>query len=311
MNDSLQVNISDNTQDNIAASTSYVTNIIFYTCLAVGIIGNSVVILVYSQINKERRNDHRGNNYQAHVRTKQIRYYIPSLAAFDLAVLIIASSPASHINIWLCKVSTFLVFSAVRFSGLILLLTAIQRFMFIALIPKRVLSIRQLRISLAVVSVLGGMATLPDLFLIEITLTSINEIAVGSINETLMSLINETVVNPVNEIVVGSINETKCAFDQSFARKAAITASLVFMLLVIAIVGCLYAQILRILVTKLKTLNKEQGQRRKVSQLETPQETNMKYGSCKYKANTSNDIGAKLELTHGTRTHQKESKPLL
>ena len=133
MNDSLQVNLSDNIQDNITASTSYVTNIIFYICLAVGIIGNSVVILIYSQINKERRNHQSGNNYQSHV-----RYYIPSLAAFDLAVLIIAASPASHVNIWLCKVSTFLVFSAVRISGLILLLITIQRFMYIALIPKRV-----------------------------------------------------------------------------------------------------------------------------------------------------------------------------
>ena len=139
----------------------------------------------------------------------------------------------------------------------------------------------------------------------------INETVVKPVKAIVMGSINETVLTPINETIMGSINETKCAFDQSFARKAAITASLVSMLLVIGIVGCLYAQILRILVTKLKKLNKEQGQRRKVCQLEKTQETNIKYGSCKCKANTSNDTCAKLDLTHGTRTHQQEKQTVV
>ena len=169
MNDSLKDDISSSIQDYIV--TRYLKTIIVYTCFVVGIIGNGVVILVYSRINKKQKRDG-GKDYKTHM-----RYYIPILAVFDLATLVFgAISPVGSTDFWLCKGLAFLLFSAVRTSGLLLLLITIQRFMYIALFPQRVLTLRQLRISVVVVTVVGAIATLPGLFFEKIQKDNVREI---------------------------------------------------------------------------------------------------------------------------------------
>ena len=242
MNNSLQIHTSDSLQDYI--SVRYVTSVvIFYTCLVIGIIGNSVVIFVYGPINDKQRSEG-GKDYRAHV-----RYYIPSLAVCDTATLIFGFSfPIRNRNVWLCKASSFLVFSSVRTSGLILLLIAMQRFMFIALQPKRVLTIAQLRGLLLVAIVTGALLSLPEVILLDIT----------NINVT---YINRTV------------SYTACGFGDPSAGTAVISVSFATMLVVIAFISGLYTYIARILVTKLKISSKKRGPGSDVSQAESSQET--------------------------------------
>ena len=81
MNGSLQVDVSGSIQDYSIAR--YMRTVIVYICFVVGIIGNGVVILVYSRINrKQKRNG--GKDDKTHV-----RYYIPILAVFDLSILVL------------------------------------------------------------------------------------------------------------------------------------------------------------------------------------------------------------------------------
>ena len=229
MNNSLQMNTSNNLQDYI--SVRYVTSVvIFYTCLVVGIIGNSVVIFVYGRINEKQRSEG-GKDHLTHV-----RYYIPSLAVCDTATLIFGFSfPIRNRNVWLCKASSFLVFSSVRTSGLILLLIAMQRFMFIALQPKRVLTIAQLRVLLLVAIVTGALLSLPEVILLDIT-----NINVTHINQT--------------------VTYTACGFGDPSAGTAVISASFATMLVVIAFISGLYTYIARMLVTKLKISSKNVDQ---------------------------------------------------
>ena len=230
-----------------------------------GIIDNGLVVFVYIRINKIR--SYGGKDHETHV-----RYFIPSLAVFDLATLIcFFALPVADKSVWLCKGVAFVMFSAVRTSILILLLIAVQRFMLIALIPKRVLSVRQLRISLAVGTLIGTLATLPDLFLIDTTVIYINETNVRYINDSNASNTNETYKM---EVINETVTDLHCGFRQfSRPRKAALTASLLLVLLVIATVSCLYAYILRILIIKLKLSNKNQGLRNNIGQHESLQET--------------------------------------
>ena len=333
MNVSFLVNVTDSKQDYIIRiSTS--TAIIFYACIFVGIIGNAVVFLVYSRINEKQRRDG-GKDYRTH-----IRYYIPILAVFDLVTLIVgAALPVNAINVWLCKGIYFLMFGAVRTSGLILLLIAIQRFMYIALFPKRVLSIRQLRVSLAVVTLFGAVLTLPDLILVNLRQTPymrytnktklryhndtlvkhINNTFVENINETTGKYIDETTGEYISETNVIFINQTvpylHCAFDyRSSARKAAIIVSLIIILLILFVVSCLYAQILRILLAKLKMPIKLRKPKKNVSQLESSQETGLEIESQKQRNDTNkvyerNDSGASIEFAYiGNQEGQKRQE---
>ena len=251
MNCSNNWNVSCSTQD--YTNATLIRGIISWTCAVVGIIGNVVVILVYSSIDKMQKRDG-GKDYKTHV-----RYYIPMLAVLDLVTLILAASrDLIHKNVWLCKGHTFLILSTIRASGLILLLITIQRFMYISLFPKRILSIKQLRILLTVPIGGGAIATLPDAFLIKYTTETyvryVNETAWRIINETIVNIektevyFNDTDVRPIDQKVYQSI----CHFSRSSAEKAVNLASFVIMLLIIFVVICLYTRILQILLTKLR-----------------------------------------------------------
>ena len=162
--------IKDILNSDIAARRLPMT-IILSIYLTVGLFGNSLVLFIYAwKINRESRGDRikedQGNN----------RYYIPSLALFDL-IAVISQALSSIIQneyfvefptTWLCKGLWFIGWCSSVISGLILLLIAIQRFLCIGLHPSRELSIRQLRILLAIVITVAFVCTAPTFSLVNI-----------------------------------------------------------------------------------------------------------------------------------------------
>ena len=252
-----------------------------------------MVILVYSHINKKQRQDG-GKYYKTHV-----RYYIPILAVFDLATLIFgAMLPLTLTNVWVCKGRYFLMFSAVRTSGLILLLISI--FMYIALFPKRVFSIRQLRMSVVAVTILGVVATVPDLF------STKYKTDVRYVNETTWKTrgkqidesgvyFNETYVRSVNQ----TVSQTYCIIARSSTQKAAISVSLVIVLLILLAVCCLYARILQILITKLKRASKKERPRNADGHLDSSHEMELESKRKRHETNRAYDeidMGSNIEL---------------
>ena len=156
MNDT---NNTDNFRDDLLITKTIISCVFVLT----GIIGNIVVLLVYKRIVEKRRRDDRSEGQM------RVRFYIPSLAVFDLAsVIFFAIFPLTAYHVWLCKGITLIGLTALKTSGLILLLISIQRFMFIVPQPKRILTVRQLKVLLAVITLVAFALTLPNAFMYDI-----------------------------------------------------------------------------------------------------------------------------------------------
>ena len=124
-----------------------------------------------------------------------------------------------------------------------------------------------------IVAAVGGViATLPDLFLREY-----REITyVRYINGTIVKNIDKTEVHfNETDVIDQTISRSHCYFEKS-SRKAVFVASLVIMLLIMFVVICLYARILRIILTKLKiSHNSTQRPWTNVRDLPAPQEVEL------------------------------------
>ena len=219
------MNDTDDTRD-VGTRISKPRTIILYVFALIGIIGNVIVLLVYRRIKKK----------QIQCPSKEggmrMRFYIPSLAVFDITgILCLAVFPLTAINVWFCKGVVLVGLSAIKASVLIMLLISIQRFMYIAIRPKRILTLKQLRILLAVVVVVGTALTLPETFVYEIY-------------EITISFRNRTTTFPI------------CTKNHSFSGKIISVIRLTATILDLLVMFALYSAIGKAIVTRLKKANK-------------------------------------------------------
>ena len=134
----------------------------------IGLAGNLFVLYVYGRRINTTANTHRNGTNS--------RYFIPSLAVFDMTTLILLSVmlivKGSFFQEFptqlLCKGLYFVRCCSEITGGLILLLIAVQRFMCIGLQPTRTLSVSQLRRLLTVVFLCVIVFSSPILYFVDI-----------------------------------------------------------------------------------------------------------------------------------------------
>ena len=134
----------------------------------IGLAGNLFVLYVYGRRINTTANTHRNGTNS--------RYFIPSLAVFDMTTLVLLSVmlivKGSFFQEFptqlLCKGLYFVRCCSEITGGLILLLIAVQRFMCIGLQPTRTLSVSQLRRLLAVVFLCVIVFSSPILYFVDI-----------------------------------------------------------------------------------------------------------------------------------------------
>ena len=219
------MNDTDDTRD-VGTRISEPRTIILYVFALIGIIGNVIVLLVYRRISKKQI---QGQSKEGGMR---VRFFIPSLAVFDItSIIFLAVFPLSATNVWLCKGVVLVGLSAIKTSGLIMLLISIQRFMFIAMQPKRILTPKQLHILLAVVILVGIAFTLPETFVFEIY-------------DITISFRNKTTTFPI------------CSKNHLYSGKVMSVIIFTATLLNLLVMFALYSAIGRAILTRLKKANK-------------------------------------------------------